>query len=101
LRAVVFFAAVFRLAVDFFFAVDFFAADFRGAAFFLDPERELERDDERVRAGMAAASSGSMEDSSTAASSSATIADGSLHEPRCDVVSDASPVPLQSSWVIN
>jgi hypothetical protein len=118
-----FFAAVFRFAVDFFrvvaaffaavfrFAVDFFAAAFRfGAAFFLAPdflavdfffavdffrapeERELleERDDDRVVAGTATVRSASELSASAA---------GSFHEPALDV-SDASPVPLQSSWVM-
>jgi hypothetical protein len=121
--AVDFVAAVFRFAVDFFrvvaaffaavfrFAVDFFAAAFRfGAAFFLAPdflavdfffavdffrapeERELleERDDDRVVAGTATVRSASELSASAA---------GSFHEPALDV-SDASPVPLQSSWVM-
>jgi hypothetical protein len=106
LRAVVFFAAVFFLApvflaVDFFFAVDFF----RAPVLRVDPERELleERDDERVVAGTAIARSASalsvaspIADSPHACSASAA---GSFHEPALDVF-DASPVPLQSSWVM-
>jgi hypothetical protein len=117
--AVDFFAAVFFLAVDFlaedfFFAVDFFAADFFLAVDFLadelrDPERALElrapeRDEDRVRAGITVGVSVlSSSVSPTADSphvSSADSTDGSLHEPASGV-SDASPVPLQSSWVIN
>jgi hypothetical protein len=100
-RAVFFFAAVFFLApdflaVDFFFAVDFFRAP---------EERELleERDDERVVAGTATVRSVSalsvaspIADSPHAGSASAA---GSFHEPALDVF-DASPVPLQSSWVM-
>jgi len=71
------------LAVDFFFAVDFFRAP---------EERELleERDDDRVVAGTATVRSASELSASAA---------GSFHEPALDV-SDASPVPLQSSWVM-
>ena len=116
--AVAFFAPALR-AVDafffaalFFFAPAFFALDFFAAAFFRvepereDPERELEleREDERVRAGMARAISAlSSDDVSPMALSpqvSSASADGVLHEPASDV-SDVSPVPLQSSWVIN
>jgi hypothetical protein len=115
--AVAFFAPALR-AVDFFFAAlfffapAFFALDFFAAAFFRvelereDPERELEleREDERVRAGMARAISAlsSVDVSPMAASPqvSSASADGVLHEPASDVC-DVSPVPLQSSWVIN
>jgi hypothetical protein len=116
-----FFAAVFRFAVDF-LAVDFFAAVFRfGAAFFLAPdfavdffavdffrapeERELleERDDDRVVAGTATVRSASaLSVASPIAASphvSSAPAAGSFHEPALDVL-DASPVPLQSSWVM-
>ena len=113
-----FFAAVFR------FAVDFFAAAFRfGAAFFLAPdflavdfffavdffrapeERELleERDDDRVVAGTATVRSASAlsvtSPIATSPHASSASAAGSFHEPALDVL-DASPVPLQSSWVM-
>jgi hypothetical protein len=114
--AVDFFAAVFRFAVDFFAAVFRFAVDFFAAVFFLAPdflavdfffavdffrapeERELleERDDERVVAGTATMRSAS---ALSVASPIAASAAGSFHEPALDVL-DASPVPLQSSWVM-
>jgi len=63
LRAVVFFAAVFRFGADLFLAAVFFAADFFFVPDFLAEDerddvvleelRELERDEDRVRAGMA------------------------------------------------
>jgi hypothetical protein len=93
-------AAVFFLA-PVFLAVDFFAVDF----FRAPEERELleERDDERVVAGTATVRSmsalsvtSSIADSPNASSASAA---GSFHEPALDVF-DASPVPLQSSWVM-
>jgi hypothetical protein len=122
--AVVLRAAVFFFAAAFFFVPAFFAVDFFFVVDFLreeelrvDPERELdfvelrpderepERDDERVVAGTARAiSAGSslvsvvspIADSPHVSSASAV---GSLHEPAVDV-SDASPVPLQSSSVM-
>jgi hypothetical protein len=125
--AVDFLAAVFRLAVDFFavafFAVDFLAVDFFFvAAFFLVPdflavdflavdffrppeERELleERDDERVVAGTATARSASAPSVASSIAVSPHVASasaaGSFHEAALDV-SDASPVSLQSSWVM-
>src|SRR5581483_5084527 len=120
LRAVVLRAAVFFLAAAFFFVPDFLAADFLAVDFFFreDPERELElfaelrleervpeRDEERVVAGTARATSAissvlpiadSPHASSAVVSASAV---GLLHEPAFGV-SDASPVPLQSSWVM-
>jgi hypothetical protein len=105
------FLAVALFAVDFFLAVAFLAVDFRA-----DPERELElfvelrleeRDVERAAAGTARAISAgassissvtsTMVDSPPHVSSAPTV--GSLHEPAVDV-SDASPVPLQSSSVM-
>ena len=107
LRAVVFFFAVDFLAPpDFFFAVDFFADDFRPLELRVDPERELlpeERDDERVVAGTAMARSTSAPSLASPIAvvphASSASAVGSLHEPALDV-SDVSPVPLQSSSVI-
>ncbi len=123
LRAVLFFAvdffAVDLRAVDLravlFFAVDLRAAAFlRGAAFFFEDEerffaelravlrpelREPERDEERVVAGMAGATSVSVLsklDASPIAESPHVL----LDEPASDV-SPVFPVPLQSSWVIN
>jgi uncharacterized protein YjbI with pentapeptide repeats len=120
-RAVDFFAVDFRavdfLAVDF-RAVDFLAVDFRAVLFFLapallreDPERELElrepeRDEDRVVAGTARATSAlsSFVTSPIAASphvsSAATAAVDSLSESTLNG-STVSPIPLQSSWVIN
>jgi hypothetical protein len=113
LRAVVFFAAVFRFgAADFLLtAVFFFAADFlltpalraddvRDVEL-LEELREPERDEDRVRAGMAATGSAISCESAMADSphvSSAEAADGSLNKPAFDAC-DVSPVPLQSSWV--
>jgi hypothetical protein len=106
------FAAVFRLAVDFFAAVFFLAPDFLAVDFFAvdfffraPEERELleERDDDRVVAGTATMRSASaLSVASPIAASphaSSAPAAGSFHEPALDV-SDASPVPLQSSWVM-
>ena len=106
------FAAVFRLAVDFFAAVFFLAPDFLAVDFFFavdffraPEERELleERDDDRVVAGTATARSAStLSAASPIAASphaSSAPAAGSFHEPALDV-SDVSPVPLQSSWVM-
>jgi hypothetical protein len=112
LRAVVFRVAVFRFGADdlfaavFFFAADFFfAPDFRADeerdVELLEELREPEREEDRVRAGMAATGSALSCESPMAASphvSSAASADGSLNKPALDV-SDVSPVPLQSSWV--
>ena len=92
LRAVVLRAAVFFLAAAFFFVPDFFAVAFLAVDFFrvaalrVDPERELEREErevERVTAGTATLRS----------------AISSLNESALGV-SDTSPVPLQSSWVM-
>jgi hypothetical protein len=99
LRAVVFFAAVFFFAADFFFAPDFFFDE--ALLDDVDPERELElreleREEDLVRAGMAETISAL---SSLPISSIESI-DGSLHEPTLGVL-DASPVSLQSSWAIN
>src|SRR4029079_6216172 len=62
-----------------------------------------ERDDDRVVAGTATVRSASaLSVASPIAASphaSSAPADGSFHEPALDV-SDASPVPLQSSWVM-
>jgi hypothetical protein len=109
LRAVVLRAAVFFFAAAFFRVPDFFADDFFADDFFrppelrVDPERELERELERVVAGMAIVRSSSapsvvspIADSPHVSSASAG---GSLHEPVLGV-SDASPVPLQSSSVM-
>ena len=118
--AVVRFFAVLRLAAVLFFVPDFLALDFFALAFLAedlrveaerDPEREElrepERDEERVDAAMAAGaiSALSMLDASPMAespqvTSAVGSSDDSLHEP-ADDVSDVSPVPLQSSWVIN
>jgi hypothetical protein len=122
LAAVRFFAvprlAVLRFAVDFFapdffapdfLALDFFALDFFALDFFAEDLREEderdereelrepERDEDRVAAGMAGATSLL---STSPHASAAGAADVSLNEPVLDV-GDASPVPLQSSWVIN
>jgi hypothetical protein len=118
-----FFAAVFRFAVDFLAAVFRFAVDFFAAVFFLAPdflavdfffavdffrapeERELleERDDDRVVAGTATVRSASAlsvtSPIATSPHASSASAAGSFHEPALDVL-DASPVPLQSSWVM-
>jgi hypothetical protein len=112
LRAVVLRAAVFFFAAAFFFVPDFFAEAVLALDFFrddelrVDPERELEREpereDDRVVAGTATARSAPSLVSPIADSphvSSAASAVGSLHEPALDVC-DASPVPLQSSWVM-
>src|SRR5205085_3421491 len=122
LRAVDFFAVDFRAVVFFFatafflapafFAVDFLAVDFLAVDFFrapelrVDPERELlpeERDEERVVAGTATARSISAPSLASPIADSPQLcpgfAVGSLHEPAIDV-SDVSPVPLQSSWVM-
>jgi hypothetical protein len=123
--------AVERLAVDFFavdflapdrFAAVFFVPDFFAPAFFAEdfrederdePEREdelreLERDDDRVAAGTARAISAEsslvaspISEPPHASSAASVISGESLHEPAVDVSSDISPVPLQSSWVIN
>ena len=119
--AAVRFAAVFFLAPDFFapdlaldfFALDFFAPDFFAEALREEDERdereelrEPERDEERVAAAMAGATSAlSRPDASPMAespqlTSAAGASDVSLNEPAFDVC-DVSPVPLQSSWVIN
>jgi hypothetical protein len=109
--------AVERFAAAFFFDPDFLAEDFLALDFFAEDLREedereellelreLERDDDRVAAGMAGAASAlSMLDVSPAAesphtSSAASAVGESLNEPVVDV--SVSPVPLQSSWVIN
>jgi hypothetical protein len=98
LRVVVFFAAVFFFAADFFFAPDFFFEAALRDDELLDPERELEleRDEERVRAAMA----GTFSARSSLLNPSISSIDGSPHEPALDV-GDVSPVPLQSSWVID
>jgi hypothetical protein len=116
LRAPAFFAVDF-LAVDF-FAVDFLAVDLRAEVFLREDdarlvlvaaERDPERDEDRAAAGTARAISGSssLVTSPMAASphvSSATSVpksvDGSLSESASDG-SAVSPIPLQSSWVIN
>jgi hypothetical protein len=120
--AAVRFTAVFFFAPDFlaldFLALDFFALDFFAPAFFAEDLREEderdereelrepERDEERVAAAMAGATSAlSMLDASPMAESpqlmsAAGASDVSLNEPALDVC-DVSPVPLQSSWVIN
>jgi hypothetical protein len=115
-----------RFAVDFFapdlFALDFFDPDFFAPAFFAEafrederdePEREdelreLERDEDRVAAGIARATSvpsslvaSPISEPPHASSAASAISGDSLHEPAVDVSSDVSPVPLQSSWVIN
>jgi len=108
------FTAVRFLAADFFapdfLALDFFAEDLREEVE-RDPEREElrepERDEERVAAAMAAGAISALSslDASPMAespqvTSAAGASDDSLHEPAFDV-SDVSPVPLQSSWVMN
>jgi len=115
--AAVRFAAVFFLAPDFFapdfLALDFFALDFFAPDFFAEDLREEderderaelrepERDEERVAAAMAGTTSAvSTLDASPQLTSAAGASDVSLNEPAFDV-SDVSPVPLQSSWVIN
>jgi hypothetical protein len=119
--AAVRFAAVFFFAPDFlapdlaldFFALDFFAPDFFAEALREEDERDEreelrvpERDEERVAAAMAGATSAlSRPDASPMAESpqlmsAAGASDVSLNEPAFDVC-DVSPVPLQSSWVIN
>jgi hypothetical protein len=105
-------APAFFFAAPFFFAPDFFAVDFffdvdffRAPELRVDPERELlpeERDDDRVVAGIEIERSSAPSLVSPIADSpqsSSASAFGSLHEPAVDV-SDASPVPLQSSWVM-
>jgi len=108
--AVDFLAAVFRFGADFlltavfffaavFFAPDFLAEDVRDVEL-LEELREPERDEDRVRAGMAATGSAISCESPAADSphvSPAACADGSLNKP-ADVCDD-SPVSLQSSWV--
>jgi hypothetical protein len=115
-----------RFAVDF-FALDLLALDFFDPAFFApaffaddlrederdeaereDELRELERDEDRVAAGTARATSvlSSLVASPISGpphiSSAVSVVSGdSLHEPAVDVSSDVSPVPLQSSSVIN
>jgi hypothetical protein len=115
--AAVRFAAVFFFAPDFlapdFFALDFFAPDFFAEALREEDERDEreelrvpERDEDRVAAAMAGATSAlSRPDASPMAESpqlrsAAVASDVSLNEPAFDVC-DVSPVPLQSSWVIN
>jgi hypothetical protein len=97
LRAVVLRAAVFFFAAAFFLVPDFFADDFFAVDFFRDEERELERelerDDDLVVAGTVTARS-------APSLVSAASADSSLKEPAFNVC-DVSPVPPQSSWVIN
>jgi hypothetical protein len=116
LRAVLFFAVDFRavlLRAVLFFAVLLRAAAFlRGAAFFFEDEerffaelravlrvdvREPERDEERVVAGMADATSVLSEPNASPMAESPHVL---LDEPASDV-SPGAPVPLQSSWVIN
>ena len=109
--------AVERFAAVFFFDEDFLAEDFLALDFFAEDLREedereellelreLERDEDRVAAAMAGAASAlSMLDVSPMAesphvSSAASAVGESLNEPAVDV--SVSPVPLQSSWVIN
>ena len=120
--AAVRFAEVFFFAADFlaldFLALDFLALDFLALDFFAEDLREEderaereelrepERDEERVAAAMAGATSAlSIPDASPLAespqlTSAAGASDVSLNEPAFDV-GDVSPVPLQSSWVIN
>jgi hypothetical protein len=121
LRAPAFFAVDF-LAVDFFavafLAVDFLAVDLRAEVFFradvarlvvLAVERDPERDEDRAAAGTARAISGSssLVTSPMAVSphvSSATSVAKSLDDSPSESASDGSavsPIPLQSSWVIN
>jgi hypothetical protein len=122
LRAPAFFAVDF-LAVDFFavdfFAVDFFAVDLRAEDFlreddarvleFVAEERDPERDEDRAAAGTARATSGSssLVTSPMAVSphvSSAASVSKSLDDwpsESADDGSSVSPIPLQSSWVIN
>lgn len=106
--AVFFFAAPFFFAPDF-FAVDFFFDDdfFRAPELRVDPERELlpeERDDDRVVAGTAiersiSAPSLASPIADSPHASSASAAGSSPQEPAVGVP-DASPVPLQSSSVM-
>jgi uncharacterized protein YjbI with pentapeptide repeats len=122
LRGADFFAVDLRavdfLAVDF-LAVDFLAVALRAELFFLlpdllreDPERELElrepeRDEDLVVAGTARATSelSSLARSPIAASPHVSSAasgavDDSLSESTLNGLT-VSPIPLQSSWVIN
>ncbi len=116
LRAVDFFAVDLR-AVDF-FAVDFFAVVLRAELFFLlpdllreDPERELElrepeRDEDLVVAGTARATSAlsSLVTSPIAASPHVSSAASAVDDPLSESTLNGctvSPIPLQSSWVIN
>jgi hypothetical protein len=68
----------------------------------VDPERDEERDDERVVAGTATARSASAPSVASPIAESPHVSSasavGSPHEPALGV--EASPVPLQSSWVI-
>jgi len=90
------FAAVFLFAVAF-FAVDFFAVDLRAAVFFFAPDDlVLERDEERVRAGIVRGVSSCC---SSCPDSSGPPIDHSAGEAACGD-SLAGPNPLQSSWVI-
>jgi len=98
------------LAPDF-LLLDFLDEDFREEDE-PDPEREEllepERDDDRVAAAMAAGAISALSSADVApalespqVTSATGASDDSLHEPAFDVSSDVSPVPLQSSWVIN
>ena len=104
-----------RVFVPDFFAPAFLALDFLAEVLRVeeerDPERvelrEPERDEERVAAAIAAGAVSSTSSlvaspigGSLQVTSAAGASDDSLHEPVFDV-SDVSPVPLQSSWVIN
>jgi hypothetical protein len=98
LRAVLFFAAVLRAATFLRGAAFFFEDDERFAELVeLRPElREPERDEDRVVAGMAGATSMLSE---LNASPKAEPSDVMLDKPALDK-SSAAPVPLQSSSVI-
>jgi hypothetical protein len=100
--------AAVRFTADRFLAPDFFALDFLAPAFFAEDLREEderveraelrapERDEERVAAAMA----GTTSTLDASPHSAAGASEVSLNEPAFDV-GDVSPVPLQSSWVIN
>jgi hypothetical protein len=77
------------------------------AALLLPDERELEREEDRVVAGTARATSSTLSSSVVSSkvgaphvSSAVSPLDGSLSEPAVDG-SSVSAVPPQSSWVIN
>jgi hypothetical protein len=94
--------AVARFAVDRFLALDFFAEALReeDEREELLELRELERDEDRVAAGIAGAASALSMLVVPHISSAASAVGESLNEPEIDVC-DVSSVPLQSSWVIN